>query len=164
MRSNRLTTRVMLVVIALSVGTFALRQLLTPTTTHAQSSDIYPFYIEPGTRMLRAADNGRQVLGKVVGNGNIWGFPRLTREPYPIDATGNTKHVHHTRCCWGSSISLLQINKNALRRAAQLRLTNRRHTFATRSSDASQGETQLKARLPGCTFGQVVNRARGDAS
>jgi hypothetical protein len=48
MRSNRLT-RVMLVVIALSVGTIAPRQLLTPTTTHAQSSDIYPFYIEPGT-------------------------------------------------------------------------------------------------------------------
>jgi hypothetical protein len=93
MRSNRLT-RVMLVVIALSVGTIALRQLLTPTTTHAQSSDIYPFYIEPGTRMLRAPDNGRQVLGKVVfdlRNGNIWGFPTLTQEPYPIDATRNTK-------------------------------------------------------------------------
>ena len=44
--------------------------------------------------MLRAPDNGRQVLGKVVvdlQNGNIWGFPTLTQEPYPIDATGNTK-------------------------------------------------------------------------
>ena len=32
-----------------------------------------------------------------------------------------------------------------------------------RSRDASQGETQLKVRLSSCTFGQVVNRARGDA-
>jgi hypothetical protein len=32
-----------------------------------------------------------------------------------------------------------------------------------RSHDASQGETQLKARSSSCTFGQVVNRARGDA-
>jgi hypothetical protein len=93
MRSNRLT-HVMLMVIALSVGTIALRELRTPPTTQAQSSDIYPFYIERGTRMLRAPDNGRQVLGKVVvdlRNGNIWGFPTLTQEPYPIDATGNTK-------------------------------------------------------------------------
>ena len=32
-----------------------------------------------------------------------------------------------------------------------------------RSRDSSQGETQLKARSSSCTFGQVVNRARGDA-
>jgi len=48
------------------------------------------------------------------------------------------------------------------RRAAQLRLTNRRHTFATRPGDAAQGETirGQVARLPGCTLVQVVNRAR----
>jgi hypothetical protein len=98
MRSNRLT-RVMLVVIALSLGTIAPRQLLTPTTTHAQSSDIYPFYIEPGTRMLRAPDNGRQELGKVVvdlRNGNIWRFSTLTQEPYPIDANGKYQSTYIT--------------------------------------------------------------------
>jgi hypothetical protein len=145
MRSNRLT-QVMLVVIASSVGTIALRRLLTPTTTQAQSSDIYRLYVEPGTRMLRAPDDGRQVLGKVVVdlcNGNIWGFPTLAQEPYHIEATGNTKHLHHTRSCWGSSISLLQINKNTLRRAAWLRLTNRRHTFATRSGDATPEKGQV---------------------
>lgn len=87
-------TQIMLGVIALSLGTIAVRQLSAPKVARAQSSDIYPLYIEPGTRMLRAPDNNRQVLGKVVvdlRNGNIWGFPTLTQEPYPIDATGSTK-------------------------------------------------------------------------
>ena len=113
--------------------------------------------------MLRAPNNGRQVLGKVMvdtRNGNIWGFPTLTQEPFHRRNGKTPKHLHHTR---GNSISLLQIN-NALRRAAQLRLTNRGHTFATRSDDATQEETQLKARLPSCTFVQVVNRARGDVN
>ena len=63
-------------------------------TTQAKSSDIYPFYIEPGTRMLRAPDSSRQVMGKVVvdlRNGNIRGFRALTQEPYPVDTTGSTK-------------------------------------------------------------------------
>jgi hypothetical protein len=80
--------------IALFLGTIVLRQFLAPTVAKAQSADVYLLNIEPGTRMLRAPDNGRQVLGKVVvdlHNGNIWGFPTLTQEPYPIDATGNTK-------------------------------------------------------------------------
>jgi hypothetical protein len=90
MKSSWLT-EVMLTVIALSLGTIALRALGAPRVARAQSSDIYSVYIEPGTRMLRAPDNNRQVLGKVVvdlRNGNIWGFPTLTQEPYPIDATG----------------------------------------------------------------------------
>jgi hypothetical protein len=93
MKSNWMI-KTTLVVIALSTGTIALRELLAPTTTQAQSSDIYPFYIEPGTRMLRAPDNSRQVMGKVVvdlRNGNIWGFPTLNQEPYPVDTTGSTK-------------------------------------------------------------------------
>jgi hypothetical protein len=49
--------------------------------------------------MLRAPDNGRQVLGKVVvdlRNGNIWGFPTLTQEPYSIDATGKYQSTYIT--------------------------------------------------------------------
>jgi hypothetical protein len=90
----KLLAQVVLVLIVLLLGTTVLRQFLAPTVAKAQSPDVYPFYIEPGTRMLRAPDNNRQVLGKVVidlRNGNIWGFPTLTQEPYPIDATGNTK-------------------------------------------------------------------------
>jgi hypothetical protein len=86
--------KIALVAIAVSVGTIALREFLPPRATHAQSPDAYPFYIEPGTRMLRAPDNSRQVLGKVVVDlrtGNIWGFPTLNQEPYPVDTTGNTK-------------------------------------------------------------------------
>jgi hypothetical protein len=87
-------TQAVLVLIALFLGTIVVLQFVAPTVAKAQSPDVYLFYIEPGTRMLRAPDNGRQVLGKVVvdlRNGNIWGFPTLTQEPYPIDATGNTK-------------------------------------------------------------------------
>jgi hypothetical protein len=49
--------------------------------------------------MLRAPDNGRQVLGKVVvdlRNSNIWGFPTLTQEPYSIDATGKYQSTYIT--------------------------------------------------------------------
>ncbi len=87
MKSN-LLTQMMLAVIAISLVAIALRQVRTPEV-RAQSPEAYPFYIEPGTRMLRAPDNSRQVLGKVVvdlRNGNIWGFPTLNQEPYPVDA------------------------------------------------------------------------------
>ena len=52
-----LFTRAVLFLIALCLGTIVLRQCLAPTVTQAQSPDVYPFYIEPGTRMLRAPDN-----------------------------------------------------------------------------------------------------------
>jgi len=113
--------------------------------------------------MLRAPNNGRQVLAKVMVDlpRQHLGISNVDPGAVPSTQREIPKHLHHTRSCRGNSISLLQIN-NALRRAAQLRLTNRGHTFAARSDDETQGETQLKARLPSCTFVQVVNRARGD--
>lgn len=72
-----LFTQAVLVLIALFLGMIVLRQFVAPTVAKAQSPDVYLFYIEPGTRMLRAPDNGRQVLGKVVvdlRNGNILGI------------------------------------------------------------------------------------------
>ena len=65
-------------------------RLLRPTPALAQNGSDYPVYIEPGVRMLRAADGSRQVLGKVVvdlQNGNVWGFPTTADQPYPVDVT-----------------------------------------------------------------------------
>ena len=63
-----------------------------PVAVQAQSST-RSIYIEPGVTMLRAPDGSRQVLGKVVvdlRNGNVWGFPTTTQQPYPIDVTQQT--------------------------------------------------------------------------
>jgi len=87
-------TNTMLTFIAVFLGLIAFREYSSPAVANAQTQDVYPFYIEPGTRTLRAPDNSTQVLGKVVvdlRNGNIWGFPTSSPEPYPIDVTGNTK-------------------------------------------------------------------------
>jgi len=80
----------LLLLIAVSLGAIALRPYVAPATVLAQSGEPHPFYIEPGTAMLRAPDGSRQVLGKVVvdlRNGNIWGFPTLTQDPYPSAGT-----------------------------------------------------------------------------
>jgi hypothetical protein len=64
----------------------------------AQSSEAHPFYIEPGTAMLRAPDGSRQVLGKVVvdmRNGDIWGFPTFTQDPYPAVGANSTPPTSH---------------------------------------------------------------------
>jgi len=72
----------LLLVIAVSLAGLALRPYVAPPVVEAQSGDGYPFYIEPGTAMLRAPDGSRHVLGKVVvdmRNGNVWGFPTMAR-------------------------------------------------------------------------------------
>ena len=48
--------------------------------------------------MLRAPDGSRQVLGKVVvdlRNGNIWGFPTLTQDPYPSAGADTKAPISH---------------------------------------------------------------------
>lgn len=73
---------------AVFLGTIALRPLLLPSPVRAQAHEIYPFYVEPGTVMLRAPDGSRQVYGRMVidlRNGKIWGFPTMTQDPYPVD-------------------------------------------------------------------------------
>lgn len=85
---NKTTLLLSLIVIALWV--IALRPFLTPVTTKAAAGEPYPFYIEPGTTMLRAPDGSRQVYGKMMVDlrtGKIWGFPTLTPDPYPINST-----------------------------------------------------------------------------
>jgi hypothetical protein len=80
--------KTLLFAIAVFLGLIALRPLFVPSPVSAQGGEGFPFYIEPGTVMLRAPDGSRQVYGKVVvdlRNGKVWGFPTLTQDPYPID-------------------------------------------------------------------------------
>jgi len=88
----------LLLVIAVPLAGLALRPYLAPLVVEAQSGEGYPFYIEPGTSMLRAPDGSRQVLGKVVvdmRNGNVWGFPTMTQDPYPAAGTQTTPQTSH---------------------------------------------------------------------
>ncbi len=62
---------------------FVINRLLT-------TSERTAFYIEPGVKMLRPPNGGKQVLGKVVvdlHSGKIWGFPTTVDQPYPVNLT-----------------------------------------------------------------------------
>jgi hypothetical protein len=83
----------LLLMIAAFAGVIALRPYVAPPAVAAQSSEGRAVYIEPGVAMLRAPDGSQQVVGKVVidlRNGNIWGFPTLSQDPYPA-VGANTK-------------------------------------------------------------------------
>jgi hypothetical protein len=91
-------TKVLLLVIAASLVVIAVRPYLAPTEVLAQSGEGHHFYVEPGTSILRAPDASRQVLGQVVvdlRNGNVWGFPTLTQDPYPTAGTNTTPQTSH---------------------------------------------------------------------
>lgn len=96
MKPERLTTA-LLALMAVFLGMIALRPLAAPSPVRAQEPpSVYPFYVEPGTTMLRSPDGSRQVLGKVMvdmSSGNIWGFPTLTAQPYPVDSSSNKPPV-----------------------------------------------------------------------
>jgi hypothetical protein len=90
--------KTMLAVIAGFLAVIAFRPWLMPPAVQAQSRDCYPLYFEPGTSMLRAPDATRQVVGKVaidLRSGDVWGFPTLTQEPYPIDSTSTKPPTSH---------------------------------------------------------------------
>jgi hypothetical protein len=92
MQSDR-SVKSLLLVIALLLGVIAARPYVAPASVSAQSVEP-PMFVEPGTTMLRMPEGRGQVLGKVVidmRNGNVWGFPTLSREPYP--AAGPSSNV-----------------------------------------------------------------------
>jgi hypothetical protein len=60
------TTSFLLMLIAIALIAIAIRPYLAPDPVHAQSGSPYPFYIEPGTQMLRAPDGSEQAHGRVV--------------------------------------------------------------------------------------------------
>jgi len=89
MKADRLLKGI-LFLIALLLFVIAARPYLSPEKVQAQSSEGLDFYIEPGTFMLRSPNNSRQVLGRVMVDrktGDVWGFPTITGDPYPTDAT-----------------------------------------------------------------------------
>jgi len=90
--------KILLLVIATSLSAIAIRPYLTPPAVAAQSGEAGAFYVEPGVAMLRAPDGSRQVLGKVVvdlRNGNIWGFPTLSQDPYPAAGAKTSPPTSH---------------------------------------------------------------------
>jgi hypothetical protein len=90
--------KVLLLVIAISLVVIAVHPYITLPAVKAQSAEAYPFYIEPGVANLRSPDGTRQVLGKVVidmRNGNVWGFPTFTQDPYPVSATSSNPPTSH---------------------------------------------------------------------
>ncbi|HEX3354782.1 MAG TPA: hypothetical protein VHS34_18330 [Terriglobales bacterium] len=95
-------TKSLLLAIALLLGAIALRPYVAPnvapTTVQADSGSGYPVFVEPGISVLRAADGSQQVLGKVVvdlRNGNIWGFPTMTQDPYPAAGANSKPQTSH---------------------------------------------------------------------
>lgn len=91
-------TRILLFIIAASLLALAAHTYIAPPAASAQSGSGYPVYVEPGSVMLRAPDGSRQVMGKVVidlRNGNIWGFPTLSQDPYPAAGARSTPSVSH---------------------------------------------------------------------
>jgi hypothetical protein len=85
MRREDLTIA-LLSIIAVALVAIAVQPIFTPRAAEAQSNSPYPFYIEPGSELLRAPDGSKQVYGKVVVDmrtGKIWGFPTLAPQSYP---------------------------------------------------------------------------------
>lgn len=88
----------LLLAIAISLAAIAFGPYIAPPAVRAQSGDAHDVYVEPGTAMLRAPDGTRQVLGKVVvdlRNGNVWGFPTMTQDPYPSSGAQTTPQTSH---------------------------------------------------------------------
>jgi hypothetical protein len=90
MRRENLTI-VLLSIIAVALVAIAMEPIFAPHPAEAQTA-LYPFYIEPGSELLRAPDGTSQVYGKVVvdmRNGKIWGFPTLAPQSYPSSGLQN---------------------------------------------------------------------------
>jgi len=90
--------KALLLVISILLALIAVRPYVSPASARADSGDMYPIYIEPGVSMLRAPDGTQQVFGKVVvdlRNGNVWGFPTLTQDPYPSPGTSSKPQTSH---------------------------------------------------------------------
>jgi hypothetical protein len=81
--------KMLLLLIALFLGTFVFRPVVQPPPVQAQARDGASFYVEPGYTMLRKPDGSGQMYGKMMidmRTGDIWGFPTLVEGPYPMDS------------------------------------------------------------------------------
>lgn len=81
--------RALFAFIAVLLVMILMRPTLQPPVVHAQQ-EVYPFYVEPGFTTIRKPDGSLQTYGKVVidmRNGDIWGFPTVAQQSYPVDTT-----------------------------------------------------------------------------
>ena len=91
-------TNFLLMLIAIALIASAARPYLAPDPVVAQSDSPYPFYIEPGTKMLRAPDGSQQVYGRVVVDmhtGKVWGFPTFSTDTYPVNGADSKPRTSH---------------------------------------------------------------------
>ncbi len=91
-------TNGLLLVIAVSLVSIAVRPYVAPPAAHADGDTAYPMYFEPGTQMLRAPDGSQQVLGRVVVDmrtGKVWGFPTTTTDTYPVNPMNSKPQTSH---------------------------------------------------------------------
>jgi hypothetical protein len=96
--NQRSITNTLLLAIAVSLLAIAMRGYIRPGSAQAQSAAPYPFYIEPGTQILRAPDGSKQVYGRVVidmRSGRVWGFPTTTTDTYPTNAMDSKPQTSH---------------------------------------------------------------------
>jgi hypothetical protein len=113
------SVKLLLLVIAVATSAIALRPYLAPVAVKAQDgTSPYPFYIEPGTYMLRAPDASKQVLGRVVidmRDGSVWGFPTTTSDPYPSSPASSSPMTSHPfllgRFAWSDVDKMNQPNR-----------------------------------------------------
>jgi hypothetical protein len=92
------SVKFLLLVIAIATSAIALRPYIAPAPVKAQTNTEYPFFIEPGTANLRSPDGRRNEVGKVMvdmRNGNVWGFPTNTPDPYPFNPTSSSLITSH---------------------------------------------------------------------
>ncbi len=85
-------TRALLALIAVLLVVVLIRPTLLPSVVYAQP-EVYPFYVEPGFTTIRKTDGSLQTYGKVMidmRNGDIWGFPTVAQQSYPVDTTKTT--------------------------------------------------------------------------
>jgi hypothetical protein len=88
MKNDRVT-KSLLSAIATALVAIAIRPYVAPVSAHAQTGTAYPVYIEPGVQMLKSPDGRKQAYGRMVVDlrtGKIWGFPTMTKDPYPFNA------------------------------------------------------------------------------
>jgi hypothetical protein len=96
--STRTVTNFLLLVNAAILLFWAARTLIVPRPVEAQYQQGYPFYVEPGTLMLRAPDGSRQVYGRMMidmRTGKVWGFPTNTQDLYPVNPVDTKPQTSH---------------------------------------------------------------------
>jgi hypothetical protein len=97
MKKDSLTT-LLLLLIAMALIAIAIRPYVAPETVQAQSGSAYPYYIEPGTQLLRSPDGTKQVYGRVIVDmrtGKIWGFPTIGQDVYPYNSVDPKPQTSH---------------------------------------------------------------------